>query len=360
MKKLCSVFLFILLIFTTNLNAFAYEEVNVTVENVQGTHIDFVFDKGDLTGSVLSELSQAEINVLESGDNLILRLTVRNAVFAEDFNVKYEKMLQVLEKHYPSMAKELKAKNISIESSFFGYPFGGRTSLFVNGENLEKDINIKINGKYSLNNGNYVSEGIISPSNIPASIEFGVNSIDSLEIKVIPQSNYKSIDVQYTINSSQDGFNEMSPELLAAEGFTVLSKTNELLVIQETYDDLEAFNHLFTLKLGQIFNVIGQVEITASQSLSKTMDAKAMFIESESIDNVTLEIEMLENSKDSVSGHEGKNFKYNITVPTEFNIEFSKVNTTTLLIVILVPVCIIFVVATLLMLGKRSAHIRIK
>ena len=69
---------------------------------------------------------------------------------------------------------------------------------------------------------------------------------------------------------------------------------------------------------------------------------------------------MLENSKDSISGHEGKNFKYNITGNAEFNIEFSKVNTTTLLIVILVPACIIFVIATLLMLGKRSAHIRIK
>lgn len=359
MKKLFSLLTICLMLFTLSLPVYAYEEVNVNIKDVQTTEIDIIFKKGDLSKNFLSSLAE-EIKILESDNNILLRMTISNARAQEDFKEDFEKLIKSLEQHHPKIADELKSKNITLESSFYGYPFGGRTSIYLNGENFEKNINISMDGTFSYNNGEYVSEAQITPADIPLSLEYGTNTIDSLEIRIEPQKNYKTVNVTYAIKTSSGRMKDMSAAAYAQDGFNVVSQTSDNLVIEESYSDLGGFNNLFNLNLGRYFNVIGNLQIDSQKSLTKSMTVTGNFVESETIDNVIIKITMPEEATDSVSMHTGDTFTYDITGNAEMNIEFSKINTSTLLILTIVPICIIFVVASLMMLNKRGSHIRIK
>jgi len=359
MKKLFSLLTICLMLFTLSLPVYAYEEVNVNIKNVQTTEIDIIFKKGDLSKNFLNSLSD-EIKIMESDDNILLRITVSNANIQEEFKEDFDVLIQALEQYHPEIANELKSKNINLESSFYGYPFGGRTSIYLTGENFDKNINIFMDGTFSYNNSEYVSEAQITPSDIPLSLEYGTTTADSLEIRIEPQNNYKTVHVTYAIKTSSGRMKDMSAEAYAKEGFNVVSQSSDNIVIEESYSDLGGFNNLFNLNLGRYFNVIGNLQIDSQKSLTKSMTVTGKFVESESIDNVILKIIMPEEATDSVSMYTGDIFTYDVTGNAEINIEFSKINTSTLLILTIVPICIIFVVASLIMLNKRGGHIRIK
>ena len=359
MKKIFSLLTICLLLFTLSLPVYAYEGVNVNIKDVQTTEIDIIFKKGDLSKNFLNNLP-SEIKAYESDNNILLRMIVSNVDFERDFNNRFESLINSLENYHTDIANELKSKNINITSSFYGYPFGGRTSLYIDATNIEKDINIVMDGTFSINGGEYVSNQALTSSDMPATIEFGANTADSLEIKIEPQSNYKTVNVTYSIHTSTGRMKDMPADSYTSNGFNVVSQSTDNIVIEESYSDLEAFNNLFNLNLGRYFNVIGNFQINAQKSLTKTMTVSGMFVGSEAIDNVTLKIIMPEEATDSVSMHTGDTFTYDVAGNAEMNIEFSKINTSTLIILTIVPICIIFVVASLIMLNKRGSHIRIK
>lgn len=358
MRKIFSILVICFMFLTLSIPGFAYEETNVRVKDVQTTEIDFVFKKGELKSDLLKNLP-SDIKAYESDNNIALRLVVSNVDFQTTFKSEYKKLINAFEKYQPDIAKDFNEKNIEITSAFYGYPFGGRTLITLDGD-IDNNINVIVNGKYALNDGEYISEGTITPGDMPATIEFGTNTIDSLEIEVTPQSNYKTINVKYTIYSESGKLKSMSESDYIKEGFTVLNLSENQLVIEETYYDLDAFNNLFTLNLGRYFNIIGTINVNSSKSLMKNMTVEGMFVDSETIDNVLLTVQMPEKSEDSISGYSGEKFTYDISGAAKMNIGFKTVNMSTLVILIIVPVCIIFVIASLLMLNKRSAHIKIK
>ena len=360
MKKIACLFSTALLLIMTAIPSMAYEYVNVEAVDVQTTYIDFVFN-GDELNSALEKSLNSPISTFEDeSGNDVLRIKVSNVDFAGTFNNAMESVISAAEKNQPEIAKIFKDKNIEIESSFYGFPFGGRTSLNINASNPEKDIIVKIDGSYSLNYNDYVKEGVITASDYPAYVEYGTNTANTLNITIQPENNYKSVYVIFDITSNSGEMLSMDDSAYALQKYTVLYKNSNNISLAYTYNDIGEFNNLFNLDMVRIFGVVGNLEMTSSKSLINKMNITGKFAESESIDDVKLTIKMPETATDEVSGYTGDSFTYDVTGRAEMNISFSKINTSTMIILIIVPVCIFFVVAALLMLNKRGSHIRIK
>lgn len=360
MKKIACLFSTALLLIMTAIPSMAYEYVNVEAVDVQTTYIDFVFD-GDKLNSALEKSLETPISTFEDAKgNDILRIKVSNVSFADNFNDAMEELIYAAEENQPEIAEIFKNKNIEIESSFFGFPFGGRTTLNINTPNPENDINVKIDGSYSLNNGDYNKSGVITAGDYPAYVEYGTNTANSLKITIEPEDNYKSVYVTFDITSNSGEMLSMDDSAYELQKYTVLYKNSNDISLGYTYNDIGEFNNLFNLDLVRIFGVVGNMEMKSGKSLMNNMTITGKFAESESIDEVTLTVKMPETATDEISGYTGDSFTYDITGKAEMNISFTKLNTSTMIILIIVPVCIFFVLASLLMLNKRGSHIRIK
>ena len=320
----------------------AYDEVNVNIKDVQTTEIDFVYNQRDISSEALDNIPKS-IEVVKEKNKIYLRQTVSNVDLEKTLKTAIDNMEKFCSEYIPEDARKLKNADLVINAAFSGYPFGGRTGVNISAGKISSDINVKMNGTFSVNNGDYVSEQRLTSADFPLYIEFGTNTIDSLEISIEPQSNYKTVYVKYTIDGSKEVYSDMSKDRLEAEGFTVLNQSKNNLVLEYTYNDIEAFNSLFNLDLVKIVN---NLEVTVKLS------------NSEVIKNVLIKVVMHKSATDSTSGYEGTVFTYDGTSPATIDIVSKNANTSTILIITIVPLCIAFVIAALLMLNKRGKHIR--
>ena len=357
MKKIMFFVTTFLLLIITSIPIMAYDEVNVNIKDVQTTEIDFVYNQRDISSEALDNIPKS-IEVVKEKNKIYLRQTVSNVDLEKTLKTAIDNMEKFCSEYIPEDARKLKNADLVINAAFSGYPFGGRTGVNISAGKISSDINVKMNGTFSVNNGDYVSEQRLTSADFPLYIEFGTNTIDSLEISIEPQSNYKTVYVKYTIDGSKEVYSDMSKDRLEAEGFTVLNQSKNNLVLEYTYNDIEAFNSLFNLDLVKIFNIIGTFNISASKSIVNNLEVTGKLSNSEVIKNVLIKVVMPKSATDSTSGYEGTVFTYDGTSPATIDIVSKNANTSTILIITIVPLCIAFVIAALLMLNKRGKHIR--
>lgn len=359
MKKIYSFLFMLFLMIFTAIPAFAYEEMNVDIKDVQNTTVQLVYKKQDISQNTLDSLNN-QFKVKVDGNLVYIEFNVSNVVFDKDFNDRLNDLSAQFNKHDPQLAGELEKINLVLDTSFFGYSFGGRTTLVAEADYIPNPINIKMDGKFSINNGEYVSEATLAQKDFPLTMEYGTTTIDSIDITLEIFNDYKKSEVKYDIYSETGALKDMSVDELTAYGFNVVSMSGNNLVLEMSYTDLGGLNNLFNMDMVNILNVIGKIDVSTHKSLMKGMTVEGDFIDSENVENITLTVVLPEEATDTINNVESKSFKYDISRPVKFNIEYNKLNWSVMAVILIVPTCMIFVVAILLMMNKRGAHIRQK
>ena len=359
MKKIYSFLFMLFLMIFTAMPAFAYEEMNVNIKDVQTTTVQLVYNKQDISQNTLDGLnSQFRVNV--NGNLVYIEFDVSNVVLDKEFNDRINDLSAQFAKNDPELARELERINLVLDTSFYGYSFGGRTTVIAEADYIPNPINIKMDGKFSVNGGEYVSEATLAQKDFPLSLEYGTTTIDSIDITLEVFDDYKKSEAKYDIYSDTGALKDMSADELTAYGFDVVSMSGNNLVLTMSYTDLGGLNNLFNMDMVNILNVIGKVDVKTHKSLMKGMTISGDFIDSENVENITLTVVLPEEATDTINNVEAKSFKYDISKPVKFNIEYNKLNLAVMAVILIVPTCMVFVILILLMMNKRGAHIRQK
>ena len=337
-------------------------QIDANIKNVQETDISFYVDKDTFSDETIKDLKKNDFEVTNESNQVKVSFTVSNIRLSDNIEDRFATILKILKDKDYKVYNSIKDYSFSIESAFNGYPFGAVESVNLKSSNIDGDFKINIYGQdvVSLDNGELGSSIELDLTNLRngAFISYNMSSIDSLKISIQPSENYKSIEAFYEIRSNEGVLDSMRKEDFEARGFVVESQTKTNLLVSKSFENSEMFNYVFNMDVINFFGVVGVANIDFNVNLVKEVEVDLSFAQSDLIENVEIELILPKEGVDTNSKTKNTTFSWNLNNQLDTTVKSTVPNYSTIIIAIVSTVGITFVSIGLMIIRKRSAHIK--
>jgi hypothetical protein len=326
-------------------------DINLDVKNVEQTDITVKFDNTafGLSDETIENLKAAGFKV----DQDSITTTVNNYNFKNQYNEKYTLAKDIINKTQPYLSSFLDSHQIAVDSSWYGYPVAGVTTLKLK-SNFSDNAKVTINSptKIMVNDGDELKNSVSFTTDklkTEQLIKYNVLSIDSMKETIYQDPDGRKLKAEYLITAPTSISNLDS---FTKDGYTAELAGNNTVKLTRTFENSDEFNNVFNLDNVNLFGIIGNVKISQSKSIIDKFEVSGKIAKIEGVKNYEICFRTLNNVSDGSNKNTYFTYKYN-NKQMDINLSGSNLNMVTLLISLVCIISAAFVIIVFRALNKK-------